>query len=311
MTDTPAPSKIIPNTFQTPNLLTDEGLLALLTGSETKCYLVVIRKTFGWRKERDRIAKSQIMAVTGLSESAVDQSMASLVAFGLILRTAENNPANEGVEWAPQMDDSKINMPALLARQANAKQANAKKTANARRKRGGGYVEHTPHVEQPQGGYVEQPPQQPIKTNSSSSNSGAVFAIYEREMGVITPMIADAIEDACKVYSPEWVTEAMGIAVKANKRNWKYVEGILKNCKAKGVRPSLNTKEKTNGNSQSDQKRKSTTAGYSTRRGAGKSSNSRPGDGEIDHKPADDPEAAQRHRERWQKLRERAKMPAV
>jgi len=87
----PTSSKIIPNTFQTPNLLTDDGLMALLSGNEVKCYLVVIRKTFGWRKERDRIAKSQITQATGLMKPTVDDCMAILVKFGLVLCTAENN----------------------------------------------------------------------------------------------------------------------------------------------------------------------------------------------------------------------------
>lgn len=77
---------------------------------------------------------------------------------------------------------------------------------------------------------------------------GAVFQKYESEFGALTPMIADAIQDACKTYPAEWVPEAMEIAVKANKRSWKYVEGILKNCKAMNIRPSLSAKEKSNGN---------------------------------------------------------------
>jgi len=245
MTDTkPAPSKIIPNTFQTPNLLTDEGLLALLTGSETKCYLVVIRKTFGWRKDRDRIAKSQIMTATGLGEASVDTCMASLVDYGLIVRTAEHNTANEGVEWAPQMDDRLINMQALLERQEKAKQANVKKTAKARSNQGGGYVQHTPLVQHTQGGDVQHTPQQPITTNIIVVvSAGDVFKVYEQEIGVLTPLIADAIEDACDTYPIEWIPEAMSIAAKANKRSWKYIEGILKNCKAKGIRPSLNKLE--------------------------------------------------------------------
>lgn len=76
----------------------------------------------------------------------------------------------------------------------------------------------------------------------------AVYQKYEREFGALTPMITDAIEDACKTYPAEWVPEAMEIAVKANKRSWKYVEGILKNCKAMNIRPSLSAKEKSNGN---------------------------------------------------------------
>jgi DNA replication protein DnaD len=40
----------------------------------------------------------------------------------------------------------------------------------------------------------------------------------------------------------------MEIAVKANKRSWNYVLGILKRCKEKNVRPSLNRLENSNGN---------------------------------------------------------------
>lgn len=79
-------------------------------------------------------------------------------------------------------------------------------------------------------------------------NSGDIAKSYEKEFGALTPMISDAIDDACKTYPIEWIPEAMEIAVKANKRSWKYVEGILKNCKEKNVRPSLNRLEKTNGN---------------------------------------------------------------
>lgn len=313
MTDkSPAPSKIIPNTFQTPNLLTDEGLLALLNGSETKCYLVVIRKTFGWRKERDRIAKSQIMAATGLSESAVDQSMASLVAFGLILRTAENNPANEGVEWAPQMDDSQIDMQALIERQDKAKQANVKKTAKARSKRGGGVVQHTHLVQQPQGGVVQHTPQQPITTNDLVVvKAGDIAKKYEQEFGGLTPMIADMIQDDCQTYPVDWIPEAMQIAVEANKRDWRYVRGILKRCAEKNLRPSLNKLEKPNGNTRPNQKSKPAYASHTTRRAGSKPENSRPGDDGPELQPADDPQAAQRHRERWQDLRQRAKVPAV
>ncbi len=315
MTDNkPAPSKIIPNTFQTPNLLTDEGLLALLTGSETKCYLVVIRKTFGWRKDKDRIAKSQIMAVTGLGENAVDDCMTSLVAFGLVLRTAENNAANEGVEWAPQMDDSLIDMAGLLDRQAKAKASNAKRTQNARLTKGGGDVQHTPHVQHPQGGDVQHTPQQPITANVLIvvNAAGENFRLYEQEIGTLTPMIADAVKDAEETYSAEWVSEAIQIAATSNKRSWKYVEGILKNCKAKGIRPSLNRLENTNGNTSGNQKHPAQgKANSSGRKHSQRKADVQTGGNGSDSQPADDPEAVERHRERWNALREKANMPAV
>lgn len=76
-------------------------------------------------------------------------------------------------------------------------------------------------------------------------NSGLaeISTAYEKEFGALTPLIADAIQDDVDTYSAEWVAEAMEIAVLANKRSWKYVQGILKQCKAKNVRPSLNKRE--------------------------------------------------------------------
>ena len=61
-----------------------------------------------------------------------------------------------------------------------------------------------------------------------------IFKLYEENIGPLTPLIADAIRDAEKTYPPEWVAEALGIAVKNNKRSWKYVEVILRRWKEEG-----------------------------------------------------------------------------
>jgi DnaD/phage-associated family protein len=47
-------------------------------------------------------------------------------------------------------------------------------------------------------------------------------------------LIADALKDSEQTYPPEWVAEALEIAVKSNKRNWKYVEAILRRFKDEG-----------------------------------------------------------------------------
>lgn len=72
--------------------------------------------------------------------------------------------------------------------------------------------------------------------------------LYEQEIGALTAMSADSIKDACDTYPADWIEEAIQIAVDSNVRKWKYVESILKNCKAKNVRPSLNKLEAKNGN---------------------------------------------------------------
>jgi DnaD/phage-associated family protein len=61
-----------------------------------------------------------------------------------------------------------------------------------------------------------------------------IFKLYEENIGPLTPMIADALKDAEQTYPTEWVAEALEIAVKNNKRNWKYVEAILRRWKEEG-----------------------------------------------------------------------------
>jgi DnaD/phage-associated family protein len=61
-----------------------------------------------------------------------------------------------------------------------------------------------------------------------------IFKLYEENIGPLTPMIADALKDAENTFSPEWIEEAIELAVKNNKRNWKYTEAILKRWKEEG-----------------------------------------------------------------------------
>ena len=61
-----------------------------------------------------------------------------------------------------------------------------------------------------------------------------IFKLYEENIGPLTPLIADALKDAEALYSDEWVAEVIEIAVKNNKRNWKYCEAILKRWKEEG-----------------------------------------------------------------------------
>ena len=61
-----------------------------------------------------------------------------------------------------------------------------------------------------------------------------VFKLYEENIGALTPLIADTLKDAEETYQPEWIAEAIELAVKNNKRNWKYCEAILKRWKEEG-----------------------------------------------------------------------------
>jgi DNA replication protein len=61
-----------------------------------------------------------------------------------------------------------------------------------------------------------------------------IFRLYEENIGPLTPLIADALKDAEETYSAEWIADTIELAVKHNKRSWKYCEAILKRWKEEG-----------------------------------------------------------------------------
>ncbi len=61
-----------------------------------------------------------------------------------------------------------------------------------------------------------------------------IFRLYEENIGPLTPLIADALKDAEETYSAEWIADTIDVAVRNNKRSWKYCEAILKRWKEEG-----------------------------------------------------------------------------
>jgi DNA replication protein len=55
-----------------------------------------------------------------------------------------------------------------------------------------------------------------------------IYHLYEENIGPLTPMIADTLQDAEQSYPYSWIEEAVRIAVENNIRRWSYVEAILK-----------------------------------------------------------------------------------
>lgn len=61
-----------------------------------------------------------------------------------------------------------------------------------------------------------------------------IFALYEENIGNITPLIADHLKDAEDRYPAEWLSAAFGEAVELNKRSWRYIERILQRWETEG-----------------------------------------------------------------------------
>ncbi|HEX8919335.1 MAG TPA: DnaD domain protein [Chloroflexota bacterium] len=53
------------------------------------------------------------------------------------------------------------------------------------------------------------------------------FALYERHIGPLTPLIAEQLRDAERLYPRAWIEEAILTAVQYNKRNWRYISAVL------------------------------------------------------------------------------------
>jgi len=74
----------VPNYTQIPNVYFDE-IMQTLNQTENIVFLVIMRKTFGWHKKRDKISYSQIMEITGIkSRSTVSTALKGLLEKGLI-----------------------------------------------------------------------------------------------------------------------------------------------------------------------------------------------------------------------------------
>jgi DnaD/phage-associated family protein len=61
-----------------------------------------------------------------------------------------------------------------------------------------------------------------------------IFTLYEQNIGMLTPMMAEILRDAEKEYPVGWIGEAMRIAVEHNARSWKYIAAILERWKQEG-----------------------------------------------------------------------------
>ncbi len=61
-----------------------------------------------------------------------------------------------------------------------------------------------------------------------------VFALYEQNIGLLTPLIADELREAEQDYPAEWIEEAFREAVSLNKRSWRYIRAILERWRTEG-----------------------------------------------------------------------------
>ncbi len=61
-----------------------------------------------------------------------------------------------------------------------------------------------------------------------------IFTLYEENIGMLTPMIAEELREAEKLYPEAWIRDAIKEAVTHGKRKWSYISAILERWSAEG-----------------------------------------------------------------------------
>ena len=61
-----------------------------------------------------------------------------------------------------------------------------------------------------------------------------MYQLYEANIGMLTPMIADQLRSAEDEFPAEWIEAAILEAVTNNKLSWRYAETVLERWKRNG-----------------------------------------------------------------------------
>ena len=83
-----------------------------------------------------------------------------------------------------------------------------------------------------QGAAAGAPPHTPPWEGAPERSN--VFALYEDNIGMLNPMIADELREAEELYPLDWLEDAFREAVGQNKRSWRYISRILERWEREG-----------------------------------------------------------------------------
>jgi DnaD/phage-associated family protein len=98
-------------------------------------------------------------------------------------------------------------------------------------------------VERIQSGELKLPKIEALKPAETPADQKDIFSLYEENIGMLTPMIAEEIKDALTQYPEEWIRDAVKEAVEANKRNWRYIARILERWTTEGKKDGTHRRD--------------------------------------------------------------------
>ena len=73
--------------------------------------------------------------------------------------------------------------------------------------------------------------EQPLHLEAQRPN---IFVLYEQNIGILTPLLAEELMEAEDAYPASWIEDAFRESVELNKRSWRYIQRILERWAVEG-----------------------------------------------------------------------------
>lgn len=91
----------------------------------------------------------------------------------------------------------------------------------------------------------------------TNSQRPDIFTLYEKNIGPLTPIIADSLKELEANYPPEWISKAIQTSVKNNARSLRYIEVVLQNWQEEGKYERTDRRSRQKTSEESDPNRRS------------------------------------------------------
>jgi DNA replication protein len=114
---------------------------------------------------------------------------------------------------------------------------------------GGRYLVHTPENARTAAQTAPQSHHDDVPTEARTDEAPNIFALYEANIGLLTPMVADQLRDAEQTYPVEWIEAAIREATESNARSWRYISAVLDRWAVKGRGDTSNKSSRSNNKS--------------------------------------------------------------
>jgi DNA replication protein len=98
------------------------------------------------------------------------------------------------------------------------------------------------------------PPRPTVRVDRD--NRPAIFSLYEANVGLVQPLIAEELRQAAELYPAPWIEDAFAEAVAYNRRSWRYVKRILERWATEGRGSDAAARERVAGGARAQAKRR-------------------------------------------------------